>query len=114
MTPNARTELPLPPPIAAYFAADTADADAVTRCFREDAIVIDEHHTHQGRAAIARWKADATAKYHYTSRPISQETSGGETVVTARVTGEFPGSPAILRYRFTLSGGAIARLEISA
>jgi ketosteroid isomerase-like protein len=104
----------LPPPIATYFAADRADADAVARCFHEDAVVDDEHRTYRGRAAIACWTADATAKYHYTSEPVRQETSGRETVVTARVTGEFPGSPAMLRYHFTLGDGAIVRLEISA
>lgn len=35
--------------------------------------------------AIARWKADATAKYHYSSEPLSLESEGHETVVTARV-----------------------------
>ena len=34
--------------------------------------------------------------------------------VTARVTGDFPGSPVDLRYRFTLEGATIARLEITA
>ena len=33
--------------------------------------------------------------------------------VTARVTGDFPGSPVDLRYRFRLEGAAIARLEIA-
>jgi hypothetical protein len=114
MSPNARIDLVLPPPIAAYFMADTDDADAVARCFLDHGVVIDEHRTHHGRAAIARWKADATARYHYTSEPLSLEASGRETAVTARVTGDFPGSPAILRYRFTLENDAIARLEITA
>jgi ketosteroid isomerase-like protein len=64
MTSDARTELALPPLIATYFEADTSDADTVARCFHEDAVVVDEHRTHRGRAAIARWKAEATAKYH--------------------------------------------------
>jgi len=34
--------------------------------------------------------------------------------VTARVTGDFPGSPVELRYGFTLEGASIARLEITA
>jgi hypothetical protein len=29
------------------------------------------------------------------------------------VTGDFPGSPVDLHYRFTLEGGKIARLEIA-
>jgi hypothetical protein len=33
--------------------------------------------------------------------------------VNSRVTGDFPGSPIELRYRFTLAGDEIARLEIA-
>jgi hypothetical protein len=33
-------------------------------------------------------------------------------VVTARVTGNFPGSPVDLLYTFTLDGDVISRLEI--
>ena len=112
MSTNARPQ-PVPPPIARYFAADTGDARAVARCFLEDAVVVDEQRTHHGRAAIMQWKADATAKYQYTSEPLSLETSGQETVVTARVAGNFPGSPVTLRYHFTLRGDTIARLEIT-
>lgn len=75
---------------------------------------MDEERTYRGRAAIARWKADATAKYHYTSEPISRETSGRDTLVLARVTGDFPGSPTTLRYRFSIEADAIACLEITA
>ena len=114
MSSNERTTFELPPPIAAYFAADHLDADAVARCFGVDAVVVDEGRTRHGRAAIVHWNADATAKYHYTTEPSSLQTSGRETVVTARVVGDFPGSPAMLRYRFTLEGDAIARLEITA
>lgn len=112
MTSTPRASLALPPPVARYFAPDTLDADA--RCFRDDAVVIDEQRTHRGRAAIARWKAAASEQYHYTSEPLTQETAGDETIVTARVTGDFPGSPVTLRFHFTLASEAIARLEITA
>jgi hypothetical protein len=112
MSSNTLPQLILPPPIATYFAADTVDADTVARCFRADAVVVDEHRTHHGRAAIARWR-DATARFHYTSEPFSLEMSGQNTVVTSRVTGEFPGSPVTLRYRFTLQDDSVARLEIT-
>ncbi len=114
MTSTPRASLTLPPPVALYFAHDTLDADAVARCFREDAVVIDEQRTHRGRAAIARWKAAASEQYHYTSEPLTQEISGDETSVTARVTGDFPGSPVTVRFHFTLAGDAIARLAITA
>lgn len=113
MSTRTRTEIDLPPPIAAYFTADTADANAVARCFSEDAVVIDERRTHQGRAAIARWSTETAEKYHYTSEPVSVDHSGGDTIVTARRTGEFPGSPVMLRYRFTVEKGAIVRLVIT-
>jgi ketosteroid isomerase-like protein len=114
MQRNANTPIDLPLPIAAYFAADTTDANAVARCFTESAVVIDERREHRGRAAITRWKAEATAKYHYTSEPLAVDVSGPEVTVTARVTGDFPGSPVELQYRFTVEGASLARLEISA
>jgi hypothetical protein len=114
MPTHAKLPIDLPSPIAAYFAADTSDANAVARCFSESAVVIDERREHRGRPAITRWKAEATAKYHYTSEPLAVETSGPDVTVTARVIGDFPGSPVELRYRFTLDGTTIARLEISA
>ena len=114
MSTQANAPIHLPPPIAAYFAADTSDANAVARCFSECALVIDERREHRGRPAITRWKAEATAKYHYTSEPLAVDVSGSEVTVTARVTGDFRGSPVELQYRFTLEGASIARLEITA
>ena len=114
MSTHAHTPIHLPPPIAAYFDADASDANAVAQCFSESGVVIDERRERRGRPAITRWKAAATAKYHYTSEPRAVDVSGPEVAVTARVTGDFPGSPVDLRYRFTLEGATIARLEITA
>ncbi len=103
----------LPTPIAAYFAADKGrDAQAVSRCFTEDAVVMDEGHTFVGRDTIRRWMAESSAKYTYTAEPIALESAGERTVVTAHLTGNFPGSPVNLRYFFHLDGEAIAALEI--
>jgi hypothetical protein len=55
--------LNLPEPIAAYFAADKLDGEAVARCFAKDAVVKDEGRTYTGLAAIKQWKAKASAKY---------------------------------------------------
>ncbi|MBW6401756.1 nuclear transport factor 2 family protein [Roseomonas sp. HJA6] len=104
--------LPLPKPIAEYFAADATDGTAVAQCFTPDAVVVDEKQEHRGRDAIARWKTEASAKYDYVSEPIAIDDQGGRIVVTAHLTGNFPGSPVDLRYDFTLAGDAIARLEI--
>ncbi len=104
--------LELPKPIAAYFTADTQNAAAVARSFTETAVVHDEGHTYRGRAAIEQWKANASAKYQYTSELLTCEQQAGKTIVTCRLTGNFPGSPANLRYFFELEGGKIASLEI--
>lgn len=104
--------LDLPKPITAYFAADRGDAEAVAQCFTESAIVKDEGHTYQGRAAIKQWKADASAKYQYTSEPFACEQKDGKVVVTSRLTGNFPGSPVNLRFSFELEGDKISSLEI--
>lgn len=103
----------LPGPVAAYFAADQSDGDAVALCFTENATVIDERRTHAGRDAIRRWKAEASAKFSYTTDPFAVSEEDGRTVVTAHVSGDFPGSPVDLRYAFVLEGGKIARLEIT-
>lgn len=104
--------LDLPRPAADYFAADTVDSDAVAACFTENAIVKDEGHTYQGRAAIKKWKADVSIKYQYTCEPSACEQSDGKTVVTCRLTGNFPGSPVDLRFFFELEGDKIASLEV--
>ena len=105
--------LALPKPIADYFAADTRDGTAVARCFTADAVIFDEKKTHTGRDAIAAWTSEASAKYNYVAKPVAIADREGRVVVTARVTGNFPGSPVDFHYAFTLSGDAIARLEIA-
>jgi hypothetical protein len=102
----------MPKSIAAYFAADKAGAEAVARCFTLEGVVKDERHTYRGHAEIKLWKAEASKKYSYTSEPLTSQQQGELTVVTSRLTGEFPGSPVDLRYFFRLEGDKIASLEI--
>jgi hypothetical protein len=109
----AMTELILPAPIAAYFAADMRNGEATERYFTKEAVVTDEGRTHSGHAAIAAWKLDASTKYSYTSEPVGLEETSSGYVVTSRVTGNFPGSPVDLRYAFRLERGKIAFLEIA-
>src|SRR5258706_139077 len=104
--------LNLPVPITAFFTADKADGEAISQCFTENAVVKDEGHTYNGRAAIKKWKTDASAKYQYTSEPFACEQKDGVTIVTSRLTGNFPGSPVDLRFFFELEGDKVASLEI--
>ncbi len=91
---------------------DKLDGEAVARCFTNDAVVKDEGRTYTGLEAIKRWRAEVSTKYTYTSEPFALEQRGGITVVTSRLTGNFPGSPVDLRFFFCLERGKIAALEI--
>ena len=103
----------LPEIIETYFANENAsNAGGLAACFTKDATVLDEGLTHQGPAAISQWMADAKAKYQHTVRPLTVDMRDGRVVVTATVTGNFPGSPVQLAHAFRLRGGRIAALEI--
>jgi hypothetical protein len=103
----------LPEPIAAYFAADQQNPEALARCFTPRAVVKDEGHTCAGLEAIKAWKATASARYSYTTEPFALMNEEGFQVVRSRVSGNFPGSPVDLHYRFRLERGLIASLEIA-
>ena len=105
--------LPLPEPIANYFAADMAgDSSALAQCFTADGVVRDEGGTFTGIVAIQQWNTQAKAKYHYTVEPLSMSARDGEVVVIGNVAGDFPGSPITLRYVFRVAGHKIVSLEI--
>lgn len=105
--------LTLPEPIAAYFAAEH-NSEALARCFTAQAVMKDEGHTYTGVDAIKAFMAEASAKYSATTVPFALEREDGCQIVQAKVTGNFPGSPIDLSYRFRLERGLIASLEIKA
>ena len=103
----------LPKPIAIYIAAENrGDTEALAQCFAEDAVVRDEGQTIEGLAAIKKWKAETKKKYQHTIEPLASVQKDDETVVTNRLTGNFPGSPIELEFVFTLHRNKIAALEI--
>ena len=104
----------LPKAVAGYLDAANAHAvDAALVPFAEEAVVKDEGREHRGREAIRAWMEETARKYG----PITVEVKGvaqtdGQTVASTLVAGNFPGSPARLRYTFTLDDHVITRLEI--
>jgi hypothetical protein len=103
----------LPNPIQAYFAAANAhDIDACTACFAADASVRDEGREWVGVAGLRTWIGEVNAKYAPIVNVVDIDEVDDRTIVTARVSGSFPGSPIELRYAFTLNGDKIERLEI--
>ena len=103
----------VPQAIADYFAAaNTDDADRVAACFADDAVVRDEGRDHCGRGAVRVWARETRRKYRYHAEIRTAEKVADRTIVTAHLTGDFPGSPVDLRYRFKLAGGKIVAPEI--
>lgn len=105
--------LTLPEPIAAYFAAEH-NPEALAHCFTSQAVMKDDGHTYTGINAIKAFMTEASAKYGATSVPFAIERENGFQIVRANVTGNFPGSPIVLSYRFRLERGLIASLEVTA
>jgi len=106
--------LALPHLLDRYFAAQNAhDLDGMVACFAPDAAVHDEGEDIVGTDAIRAWKQKTSAKYQVTAEPLSCQTDDGQTVVVAKVSGTFPGSPANLTYRFRFSdSGQISALTV--
>jgi ketosteroid isomerase-like protein len=102
-----------PQPVAAYFdATNKHDIDAMLALFDENSRVEDEGQERYGRAQIRAWMEEAVRKYRFSVEIQDVRDVRGETVVAGLVSGDFPGSPVVLRHAFTLRGAKIARLEI--
>ena len=103
----------LPAPIALYVQLENAgETETLSACFALHAIVRDESHTYEGLAAITAWKAESKQKYHHTITPLAVTQQQGKTVLTAQLTGTFPGSPVTLHFDFVVEAGKILSLEI--
>ena len=102
----------LPPVIAAFFRAhNTGQTADFNQLFAVNALVTDEAHEYRG-AAIQAWIDGATARYKPVADITDLTVARGQTIATALVSGNFPGSPAQIRYKFTLKDDKIAALAI--
>lgn len=105
----------LPAPVELYFAAaQDPGGDVPLSAFVPGAVVVDEGRTHVGHDAIAAWWRASREAYGHRAAPRDMRERDGLTVVRAQVTGDFPGSPALLTFAFGLQGERISTLEIGA
>jgi hypothetical protein len=103
----------LPAPVERYVQiANSGTAEAASECFAADATVHDEGQTYEGVAAIRNWMAATKKKYGHTVAPLEFAERGGRSVLEARLTGNFPGSPITVNFSFVLTDGKIRSLEI--
>lgn len=92
---------------------NTYDSEAYVTCFTETAIVHDEGKTHSGKQEIRQWIEDANEKYRSVMKPLQYEESGPNGVLTAEVSGTFPGSPIVLKFHMGLKNGLIDSLKVA-
>ena len=105
--------LQLPVPIERYVQiANSGTPEAVPECFAPDAFVRDEGQTYEGVAAIKNWMAATKKKYGHTITPLELAEHGGQSVLKARLAGNFPGGPITVNFSFVLADGKIHSLEI--
>jgi hypothetical protein len=103
----------LPHAIDLYVKAENSgDVEALSECFAPNATVHDEGRTYAGLAAIKEWKAETKKKYNHTVAPLDVAHRDGKTILKAKLTGNFPGSPVTLEFSFALKAGKIVSLEI--
>lgn len=92
---------------------NTYNSGAYIECFTENAIVHDEGKTHTGKAEIRQWIEEANEKYKSVMKPLRYEESGSNGVLTAEVSGTFPGSPIVLKFHLGLKDGIIDSLNVT-
>jgi hypothetical protein len=110
---NPLVPLDLPPQLRTYFEASNAhDADLMLSAFSPGASVRDEGEEMIGLAAIRAWAEATFRKYDTTITPQSVDREDHSIVVTAAVSGAFPGSPIQLGFAFRTADGKIAALKI--
>ena len=106
-------KIQIPQIIETYFRTSNADdINALVPCFSGDAVVTDENETHRGAAAIKAWSVNVRKKYQFKAEVLRVAHKPEAVVVTANLSGTFPGSPVDLDFEFMLKGDLIASLKI--
>lgn len=100
--PNIITEL--------VKAQNEFESYAYADCFTDTAAVFDEGKTHNGKAEIQNWITAANSEYKTVMTPLDYNEK--QHILSAEISGTFPGSPVVLKYHFELNDGLIESLKI--
>ena len=93
-------------------AQDKYDSKVFAESFTDDSIVHDEGKTYQGKTEIRQWNEMTNAKYKTKIEPVEVTNSGDKIILTAKISGTFPGSPAMIKYHFETQNNKITSLHI--
>ncbi|MPS73571.1 MAG: nuclear transport factor 2 family protein [Chryseobacterium sp.] len=92
-------------------AKNSFDSAAFAECFAEKAVVFDEGKTHTGRKEIEQWIDRSNKQHQDTLEPVDYDEK--EDILSAKVTGSFPGSPLVLKFHFKIVDGKIQNLKVT-
>lgn len=87
------------------------DSHAYANCFTPTAVVFDEGKTHNGKAEVESWNATANKEYQTVMKPLDYNER--DNILSAEISGTFPGSPVVLKYHFEFRDGLIQSLKIT-
>jgi len=93
-------------------AQEKYDSNAFSECFSDDAVVFDEGKTYRGKKEVRQWNEMTNTKYKTKYEPLEVTTKGDKITLKAKISGTFPGSPAIIKYHFETKNGKITSLQI--
>lgn len=103
----------VPAVIASYFQASNADdIERLVGCFAPEASVSDENATHRGTVEIKQWAEDVRKKFRFKTEMLNMKERPGGAIITAKLSGNFPGSPVDLDFEFVLDREKIISLAI--
>lgn len=94
-------------------AQNSFDIKTYAECFSPTAEVFDEGKMHKGRKEIENWIADANERYSATMQPLTLEAHDTESILKAKITGNFEGSPIVLNYHLKIADELIQSLRIT-
>lgn len=94
-------------------AQNSHDAPAYVACFSETAVVFDEGQTHRGKAEIGKWIEKSNSQYQTAWKPLEFEEGAAGLLLTAEVSGTFPGSPITLQFHFVVEDDRIQSLRVT-
>ena len=93
-------------------AQEKYDSNAFSECFSYDAVVFDEGKTYRGKKEVRQWNEMTNTKYKTKYEPLEVTTKGDKITLKAKISGTFPGSPAIIKYHFETKNNKITSLQI--
>jgi hypothetical protein len=94
-------------------AQNNFDSAAFAACFSETGEMIEEGKPYIGRTAIQQLIAETNEKYRSVMKPLAYAEDKTASVLSAQVSGTFPGSPAVLKFHFHIMNGKIQYLKVT-